>query len=131
MPAATAIIHDAAGRVLMVYSIDQYWSTPGGALDPGETAAEGVVREIQEELGITVEPERVLAVHRTEVFYPNGDHVDYTSIAFRCRIVAGELHSPDGEVVEWEWVEPAEAVSRGVTIPEPALHADYDGPVTF
>ncbi len=31
---------------------DAYWSLPGGRVDPGETAAQTVVRELQEELGV-------------------------------------------------------------------------------
>lgn len=33
-----------------------YWCFPGGGIEPGETQAEAIVREIREELGITINP---------------------------------------------------------------------------
>lgn len=131
MPAVTAIIHDSAGRVLMVYSTDEFWGTPGGALDPGETSAAAVVREIREELGVEVLPDRILAVYSNPVTYPHGDQVEYTSVAFRCHIVAGDLEARDGEILRWEWVEPLEVVRRGVPIPLHVLAPDYNGPALF
>lgn len=131
MPAATAIIHNDDGDVLMVYSTDEFWGTPGGALDPGESSAQAIIREIREELGVEVVPERILAVYSVRISYPHGDVVDYTSVAFRCRIVSGELEAIDGEILEWEWVPPAEVVRRGIKIPENVLHANYDGPAAF
>lgn len=131
MPAVTAIIHNEEGKVLVVYSTDEFWGTPGGALDPGETSVDAVVREVREELGIEVEPERLLAVYSINLTYPHGDQVAYTSVAFRCRVVSGQLDAVDGEILEWSWLTPAEVVERGIPIPEHVLYADYDGPAAF
>lgn len=131
MPAATAVIHNDEGNVLVVYSEDGFWGTPGGALDPGESAAEAIVREVREELGVEVEPERVLAVYSIRIKYPNDDEVAYTSTAFRCRLVSGEIEAADGEILDWEWVPPAEVVARGIPLPVHVLPADYEGPAAF
>lgn len=52
-----ALAFDPDGRVLLV---DQPWAdgwlAPGGALKPGESLDEAVVREVREETGIEVEP---------------------------------------------------------------------------
>lgn len=37
---------------------DHGWALPGGHLDPGETALAGAVRELAEETGLTVDPDR-------------------------------------------------------------------------
>lgn len=37
------------------------WSLPGGALELGETTAEGVTREVFEETGVRVEPVEIIA----------------------------------------------------------------------
>lgn len=62
------------------------WSTPGGAVEPGETLSAACRREAREELGIHVEPASVAAVvGPDEVAYPNGDRTAYVTTAFACR----------------------------------------------
>ncbi len=57
--AARVLLVDAAGRLLLFRGFDparpehgRWWLTPGGGLDPGETYAEGAVRELAEETGL-------------------------------------------------------------------------------
>lgn len=38
------------------------WALPGGRCDPGETLEQAALRELEEELGLTVPPENVLGV---------------------------------------------------------------------
>ncbi|WP_406373407.1 NUDIX hydrolase [Streptomyces sp. NBC_01550] len=59
---AGAIIHDAAGRILLVkpsYRADS-WEIPGGGLDTGEHPLQAVRREVKEELSIDLTPGRLL-----------------------------------------------------------------------
>ena len=42
--------------------IDNWLSVPGGGIDPGETPEHAVIREMNEELGITADIRRLLAV---------------------------------------------------------------------
>jgi 8-oxo-dGTP pyrophosphatase MutT (NUDIX family) len=50
------------GRVLLLHGwdpmrpADPFWFTIGGAVEAGETLAEAAVRELREEVGITLEP---------------------------------------------------------------------------
>lgn len=131
LPAVGAVIHNDVSEMLLVFTNDGLWGTPGGAVDPGEQPADAVVREVFEEVGLSVVPERVLTTHLHHVDYPNGDSVDYTVVVFRCRVIDGEISANDGEVVEWEWVDPAAAWGRGVEIDPTVLIADYAGPTTF
>ena len=61
-------VHD--GRVLLVRHDDQ-WLLPGGMLEPGETPAEGAVRETREETGIEVRIEGLAAI--AEQTFTDGD----------------------------------------------------------
>jgi ADP-ribose pyrophosphatase YjhB (NUDIX family) len=56
LPAAFAAVRNSAGKLLLVRRIDDgYWELPGGRIEVGESAADAVGREVEEESGITVE----------------------------------------------------------------------------
>ena len=60
MHVAVAVIQDSSGRILLSRRADHahqggLWEFPGGKLDPGETLAQALKREIREELGIEVQ----------------------------------------------------------------------------
>lgn len=60
---AGALITDEAGRVLLVNpTYKPGWEIPGGTMDPDEYPRETVRREVAEELGLVLQPGRVLAV---------------------------------------------------------------------
>ncbi len=61
---AQGLVRDAAGSLLLcelTYKRD--WDLPGGVVDPGESPASCLVREIREELGIEVTVGRLVAVN--------------------------------------------------------------------
>lgn len=61
---AALVLRDSSDRVLIVqpqYRHDT-WEIPGGGLDPGEHPLQTAKREVTEELGIVMEPGRLLAV---------------------------------------------------------------------
>jgi NUDIX domain len=67
--AASAIVLDEAGRILLHKRTDnEYWSIPGGAMEPGETIAETIVREVREETGIEASVEKLLGVYSNPVW---------------------------------------------------------------
>ena len=62
--AARVLLLDGAERVLLFRGCDpadasqgEWWFTPGGGLDPGETPAQGAARELREETGLAVTAE--------------------------------------------------------------------------
>jgi ADP-ribose pyrophosphatase YjhB (NUDIX family) len=108
VPAASAVVVDNAGRILLHRRTDnQYWSIPGGAMQPGESIAETVVREVREETGIEVEVQKILGVYsnpRHVSVYDDGEVRQQFSVCFLCRAVGGELRTSD-ESSEVRFVE--------------------------
>jgi 8-oxo-dGTP pyrophosphatase MutT (NUDIX family) len=61
---AQGVIRDGAGSVLLcelTYKLE--WDLPGGVVDPSESPAQTVVREVREELGVGLVPRALLAVN--------------------------------------------------------------------
>ena len=58
------LLRDEHGRVLLCQlTYKQEWDLPGGVIEVGEAPASGLVRELQEELGITVEVKELITVN--------------------------------------------------------------------
>ena len=58
------LVRDEQGRVLLCeLTYKQEWDLPGGVVEVGEAPSIGLVRELQEELGITVEVRDLLTVN--------------------------------------------------------------------
>ena len=108
MPGATAVVINEAGQVLLHRRSDNgRWWLPGGAIDPGEEPAQAVAREVWEETGVRVVPERISGVYSGPVAtYPNGDAISVVSITFVCRPVGGEPRINDGESLEVRYFAP-------------------------
>ena len=54
--AARAVLLDPDDRILLVrfeFPARTVWATPGGGIEPGETAEDAIRRELQEEAGLT------------------------------------------------------------------------------
>ncbi len=93
VPAASAIVIAGDGRILLHHRTDNsLWSIPGGAMEPGESIAETVVREVKEETGFDVNPERIVGVYSNPhhvVEYADGEVRQQFSVCFACRLGGG------------------------------------------
>ncbi|GAA3067262.1 NUDIX domain-containing protein [Streptosporangium carneum] len=66
---ACVLLTDAEDRVLLVKpNYRPHWSIPGGVIETGETPHDCAVREISEELGLSVEVGELLVVHWSPPF---------------------------------------------------------------
>lgn len=77
VPATSAVIFDAEGRVLLHRRADNgLWSRPGGAMEIGETVKQCVVREVLEETGLDVRPTALVGIYsdpRHVIEYEDGE----------------------------------------------------------
>ena len=101
LPSVAAVIRNEESDILLQFPRNsQYWSMPAGAIEPGESPIEAVVREVWEETGLTIEPSQIIGVFGGKEFrhtYANGDQVEYQVTVYECKIVRGTLEAVDGE----------------------------------
>jgi 8-oxo-dGTP pyrophosphatase MutT (NUDIX family) len=108
LPSAAVAIHDDQGRVLMgLHSDRNIWVLPGGLIEPGETPADGAVRETWEETGLLIDVTDILGVYGGNeliVDYVNGDRASYVGIIFRGKIIGGALKADGVEILDVRYV---------------------------
>jgi 8-oxo-dGTP diphosphatase len=90
--AVNGIMFDGMGRVLLTRRMDNgLWCLPGGLLEFGETVQEGLVREIEDEIGI-----RPTELRLTGVYSSNNKTVVQT--AKRCSIILAFTCETGGQI---------------------------------
>lgn len=72
------------------------WEFPGGKIEPGETPRQAIVREIQEELGVTISVGSM--IHTIEYDYP-AFHLSMD--CFLCRIAEGTIALREAASARW------------------------------
>ncbi|MGA8668765.1 MAG: NUDIX hydrolase [Terracidiphilus sp.] len=107
------IVHE--GRVLLVQRgrepLKGHWSLPGGMVELGESLLAGVIREVEEETGLLVEP--VELIELLDRIHREGERIRYHYVIadYLCRVTGGELKAAsDADAVRWverkEWNKP-------------------------
>lgn len=120
------VIHE--GRVLLVRRgkepLRGRWVVPGGTVELGETLEAAIVREVQEETGITVTPREIVTVF--DRIDREGDRVrfHYVIVDYLCDYVSG---SPRAASDAADVALVAEADLPGYDLPPKALEVVLDG----
>lgn len=111
VPAVTAVVANGAGEVLLQRRADNgLWALPGGAVEPGESVGQALVREVREETGLDVEPVGIVGVYsdpRHVIAYADGEVRQQFSLCLATRIVGGAL-AGSAESHEVRFVAPAD-----------------------
>jgi NAD+ diphosphatase len=109
-PSVCAIVEDDRGRVLLGRrAVEPYrglWDTPGGYLEEHEHPLDCLRRELREETGLTVEPERFLGMWM-DTYGPAPDAKATLNLFWTARILAGDPVAAD-DVAELRWFAPDE-----------------------
>jgi ADP-ribose pyrophosphatase YjhB (NUDIX family) len=101
---AAAIVDDEQ-RVLAIRRQDNgHWEPPGGVLELDETIEAGLIREVREETGLIVTPERLTGVYKNM-------HQGIVALVFRCHTAGGQPR-PTEEVGEIAWLRAKEIRQR-------------------
>lgn len=98
-----------AGRVLLVKERhgdgSQFWTLPGGGVEPGESPARALRRELVEELQCRVE----ITERKTEFWYTHAsdDRVSLYTV-FECALTTVVSPNPVEGVLDYRWAKPAD-----------------------
>jgi len=109
-----AVIKDGQGRLLLIKRGHPpgagLWSLPGGRIEPGETDAEALVREMREETGLVVEAGQLIGTVRRPA--QGGGVLDIRDYA--ATVIGGTLRAGD-DADDARWVDASELGSLPLT----------------
>ncbi|MGD0635327.1 MAG: 8-oxo-dGTP diphosphatase MutT [Beijerinckiaceae bacterium] len=99
---AVALV-DTDGRVLVAQrpegkALAGLWEFPGGKVEPGERPEQALIRELDEELGITVEDACLAPLTFASHAYPD---MHLLMPLYICRRWTGFVHSREGQALRW------------------------------
>jgi ADP-ribose pyrophosphatase YjhB (NUDIX family) len=121
--AVGAAVGNDKGELLLIQRADSgVWLYPTGWCDVGYSAAEVVVKEVEEETGIVAEPDRLIAV--LDGLRLGMARIPLYSLVFYCRAVSGELHPHPLECRDVGWFAPD-------SLPNPLIGVERWGEPVF
>ena len=114
IPCVGAVATDEQGRLLMIKRGHEpgagLWSIPGGRIEPGETDAEALVREMLEETSLTVAVGRLL--RRVRRPFLHGTVIDIRDYAVT---VTGGTLRPGDDAADARWIAAADLNALEIT----------------
>ncbi len=134
---ACAIIRHGSLILLNHYGGDNFWALPGGAIEAAEFSTDGLVREMEEELGVAVGLGRLIWVIENLFEYRD---THFTEYGFYYEVTwPPEISTVEGEFAGQEadqffrWVSAAEVVAldfrpSGLRLPLLALMSGIESP---
>ena len=125
IPVVCALIEDNDGRLLMAQRpphkhLGLKWEFPGGKVEPGETPEAALHRELNEELGCTIEILRALprCIHAYE-------KITIEMIPFVSRLAVGSPEPHLHEHVALQWIAPADLATLDLPAADTPIIAAY------
>ena len=94
------MVYDHDGNILVQDRSDPNWpgiTFPGGHVEPGESFADSVIREVYEETGLTIEKPILCGTKHFQT--RKGER--YVVLLYKTDRFSGELHSSDEGKVFW------------------------------
>jgi ADP-ribose pyrophosphatase YjhB (NUDIX family) len=93
VPAVSVVVPDDRGRILLIRRVDNnYWSIPGGGMEPGESIRQAATREVREETGINCEVTGLVGIYSNPqhvAAYDDGEVRQEFSICLTAQVLSG------------------------------------------
>lgn len=123
--AVRVVLQEAGGAVLLFWAreftlpeLGRWWELPGGGIDAGESYTDAAVRELFEETGMRIEPERIgpPAWRRTATYRYRGTRRLQHEVVVVVRLdeanpvvdTTGQLVHEVEDYTSWCWMPPGE-----------------------
>ena len=124
-----AVILNENNELLLQEKHGENWSLPAGMIEPGESPKAALIREVMEETGLLVEPDKILGVFGGEAFrytYPNEDEVEYTVILMRCAALRDTGTIVDSETVSLRYFARGDMPELALPYPASVLFDEHE-----
>lgn len=112
---AVIILEDDNERAVIVKAhYKEHWTFPGGVIDADETPKQAAVREIAEEVGLTIDPK---AIQFGWMVARHSSVVDTYQFVFKSYLQPGQadhIALQASEIAEWKLVSKADVLSHNV-----------------
>jgi 8-oxo-dGTP diphosphatase len=112
LPNAASVAILREGKVLLIkraYAPYQHlWTLPGGRMEPGETIEQCAIREVHEELALTIRNPKLALIQSL------GRDGTYRLAVFATRDFSGQIR-PSDEIADHKWVDPSALVAFRTT----------------
>jgi 8-oxo-dGTP pyrophosphatase MutT (NUDIX family) len=106
---AVACITNINGEILLQKRSreKELWGFPGGAMEPGESIEDTIIREVKEETGLDIKVDYLIGVY-SKYFarYDNGDVSQTVCTFLKCSVTGGELTVDDMETFDLKYFKP-------------------------
>ena len=87
-----AVVFNERDELLMIQRAEGNWFIPTGWADIGYAPAEVAAKEVREETGLIVTPQRVVGIYDAARWFRRHTHPYFYSIVFDCHLDGGEIH---------------------------------------
>ena len=98
-----AALYNDRGEILLAQrpegkQLAGLWEFPGGKVEPGETPEAALVRELQEELSITVKESEL-----QPIAFASHTYADFHLLMplYKCQAWSGEVYPREGQAIAW------------------------------
>lgn len=104
--------HQKGWQVLLVKHQAGHWAFPKGHVDPGESAQQAAIRELEEETGLSIESFLSEKSFQERYRYSLGKETIDKTVTYYLAKVSGTPRPQRKEIAECSWISLSDAVGK-------------------